>query len=119
METRIYSTLSEDIIDLNNNNEEVETAILNYLCANEDKTIKVKDISKACGLSTSGTCVQTRFHIARLVQIKKQPIVSNQKGFCYTHDVNKIRHNIESNNERIQGIMRRNKALIQIMEGKQ
>ena len=61
-------------------------------------------ISKSCGFSVRGTCVEARFAITRLIELDGEPICGNAKGFFYAVHPNQVKFYVEQLEQRLMGL---------------
>ena len=77
----------------------------------KDKACKAKEIGDTLGFSMNGRYVKMRALISSLVVDDHFPIVSCERGYYKANDEYDFLQNIETENQRIQGISRRIEAL--------
>ena len=114
MTDNIYSSVpdhafkQERTIDkLNNDN------VLAYL-KTQNIPVSARKIAINCGLVSSGTQVEVRQIITRLIEINQEPIISVGKGFMIATSREQLSFYADRLEERIRGIQRRVNAVRQI-----
>lgn len=100
-EDQIFSTVP----DIESNGEALIKALCEYLESHKDTTFTAAHLAQECGFKRSPTEVQLRKAIAYLRDLG-HPVVSNNDGFEYTTDPEKIAHCIQGLQNRIDGILR-------------
>jgi hypothetical protein len=82
---------------------------------NKERIMKAKDLSLIIGIKSEASSVYLRDIISYLVEIESLPIVSCHEGFFYTEKIEHLMENHAQNSKRIDGILRRNTAIMQII----
>jgi hypothetical protein len=116
-EETIYSSVVHTELDLKQWEE--QTYCLKKVLYNQPNHtyIHAKELAKLSGFPTNGTQIQMRQAISWLIEKQGCPIVSNHMGYSWADNPREMQMCIDQLNERLNGIMRRRDALVQIMNG--
>lgn len=112
----IYETVPKEQIVGFVDDRSFRQPILDFLKEKPGVFFKAREIAKATGLPVRGTQVEVRKAITQLIEIDREPIVSNEKGFSYTEKPEMLLFYARCLEERKQGIERRIQAILRIAE---
>jgi hypothetical protein len=85
--SEVYTSVTSDLI---RQNVPDSANILYLLKYKPDHYFTAKKIAEILGFPSRGSCVEVRKAITELIERHGHPIVSDNHGFCYTHDKNKL-----------------------------
>lgn len=82
---------------------------------NKERIMKAKDLTLILGIKAEASSVYLRDIISYLVEMDEVPIVSCHDGFFYTEKIENLMENHSQNSRRIDGILRRNAAIMKLI----
>jgi len=112
MNENIYSTVPREIIY----DEMRKNLIFMFLRNRAGKFYTAKQLAELAELPTKDTCVAVRKIITELIEIDKEPIVSNNIGFAYANTKRMLEICLENLENRSLGLQRRIQSLREIYQ---
>lgn len=75
-----------------------------------------KELSRACGFNTRGSCVHARKVITELIECEMRPIIATSRGFKIAVTIDELKEYRESLKKRNKGLLRRIRAVEVIID---